>query len=631
MELRPAEQPHVEPGQNVAPSVSPAGLVLIATWQGLATGLIEVGILTLWLQFDGSAILGSLQLSRHFAWMIPLSHLVIFVLISLPALVLGFFRPRLALRITVFAGSFLAYFSLLSMIKGMFSWACALLALGLAYQTTQITLAHISGFRRMVRWTLPALFGLFALCGYLAFDRVILHERRNLAALPAAPANAPNVLFIVLDTVPANRMSLHGYARDTTPNLKRLAARGVKFNEARSPAPWTLPSHASMFTGRWPHELGLEDGRTLDSRWPTLAEFMTKRGYATSGFVGNTYFCNSWYGLARGFLHYEDYYEENVLISPEEALKCTALGRWVIKLVGSSYLSRPESVHFPKDATRVKRDFTRWLDANPTRPFFTFLNYIDAHDPYQPPLDREKHFGLKIESAEDFELIRSWHLLNKSKLTPRELTLVNDAYDDCLAHIDEQIGVLIDDLDRRGRLENTYVVITADHGEQFGDRNLWGHGGSLYRPEMHVPLIVFGPGIPAGKEVAAPISLRDISTTLLELVGASGKPSPFPGRSLVRHWTSDGPITPDTVLCGVDATIKIASTAVWPPSKRGPMASVIVDGYNYIRDALGGEELYRVEGDPTERQNLIASPDVKDVIDRCRAEFKRIYPAGRQK
>ena len=134
------------------------------------------------------------------------------------------------------------------------------------------------------------------------------------------------MLLVVLDTVRADRLSLYGYGRDTTPNLARLAERGVVFNEARSAAPWTLPSHASLFTGRWPHELNVSGDRPLDGTFPTLAEFLAKHGYATAGFVGNTYFCNSWYGLNRGFFHYEDYYEQNIIISPGEALRCYGAG-----------------------------------------------------------------------------------------------------------------------------------------------------------------------------------------------------------------------------------------------------------------------------------------------------------------
>ena len=121
------------------------------------------------------------------------------------------------------------------------------------------------------------------------------------------PAGSPNVLLIVLDTVRADHLSLYGYERPTTPFLERLARRGIRFDQARAAAPWTLASHATMFTGRWPHELDVEWPCPLREDVPTLAEHLGSLGYATAGFVGNTLYCSYDGGLDRGFTHYEDY------------------------------------------------------------------------------------------------------------------------------------------------------------------------------------------------------------------------------------------------------------------------------------------------------------------------------------
>jgi arylsulfatase A-like enzyme len=614
------------------PGSGPFALIATGAWFGLVAGLIEVATVLLWLQIDGSSILGSLQMNRHFLWMIPLSHLVIFSVLAIPTAILAPFRPQSARFLSIFLPCWLGWFSLLSIAQGLHVGARAALGIGLAYQLTPRIISRAAGFAKVVRISLPILLGVVGLLGLGSFDRLVLKERRTLATLPAAAPGAPNVLLIVLDTVRADRLSLYGYGRGTTSNLDRLAARGVVFSEARSPAPWTLPSHATLFTARWPHELGLEDGRTLDSTWPTLAEHLANRGYATSGFVGNTYFCNSWYGLARGFLHYEDYYEENLLVSPEEALRCTALGRWLIRMVGTSYLARPEAVHYPKDAARVRRDFLRWVDDHPDRPFFSFLNFIDAHDPYQTPPGFDHHFGLKPETVDDFNLIRSWNSRDKTTLTPRELTLINDAYDDCLAYVDQQVGGILDDLERRGRLDETVVIITSDHGEQFGDRKLFGHGNSLYRPELHVPLIIAAPGrIPAGRVVSQPVTLRDIPATVVDQLREDTALSPFPGRSLARFWETDSSelLDDEPFLSEIDATRKIAKTPIWPPSRRGPMASLVAEGHVYIRDALGAEELFDIAQDPEERHDLIGNEASRGVLERCRIAFDQLVPAGR--
>ena len=132
------------------------------------------------------------------------------------------------------------------------------------------------------------------------------------AGRPLPPANSPNVLLIVLDTVRADHLSLYGYERPTTPNLEQLGKRGIRFDKARATAPWTLPSHASMFTGRWPHELGEKWMTPLRGNFPTLAEYLGDRGYATAGFVANVGYCSQETGLARGFTHYEDYVLEKL-------------------------------------------------------------------------------------------------------------------------------------------------------------------------------------------------------------------------------------------------------------------------------------------------------------------------------
>ena len=129
---------------------------------------------------------------------------------------------------------------------------------------------------------------------------------------PLPQATAPNVLLIVLDTVRADHLSLYGYERPTSPNLERFARTGIRFDRARATSPWTLPSHASMFTGRWPSELGEEWITPLRSNFPTLAEFLGDHGYATAGFVGNVEYCSAETGLARGFTSYDDYSTEKL-------------------------------------------------------------------------------------------------------------------------------------------------------------------------------------------------------------------------------------------------------------------------------------------------------------------------------
>ena len=153
----------------------------------------------------------------------------------------------------------------------------------------------------------PLLVGAVLAIMLLTFGGRAWSEYRASAALPPAPADARNVLLIVWDTVRAGNLSLHGYGRRTSPNLERLAGRGVRFDQAFATAPWTLPSHSSLFTGRWPHELTADWRSPLDETYPTLAEYLAAHGYDTAGFVANLDYCSRETGLSRGFAHYEDY------------------------------------------------------------------------------------------------------------------------------------------------------------------------------------------------------------------------------------------------------------------------------------------------------------------------------------
>ncbi len=342
------------------------------------------------------------------------------------------------------------------------------------------------------------------------------------------------MLFIVLDTVRAESLSLYGYHRDTSPNLTKLARRGVRFDRARTAAAWTLPSHASMFTGRWPYELSTRPDRPLDTAFPTLAEFLRDNGYATAGFVGNTYFCNRWFGLARGFLHYED-----VAVCLVEILRSSDIGRALVSKIAPSIFTRdrPYAYFNRKDAATINHDFLAWLGGRSKgQPFFAFLNYYDAHDPYISAEGAPRHFGLKPETPQDVAALRDWLHVDKTKVPNRLLQMAIDGYDDGIAYLDDQLGRLFAALDSRGLLDNTLIVITSDHGELHGEHSVYGHGSHLYRAVVNVPLLVVGPRrVPNGAIVAQPVSLRDLPSTVVDLVGFEG-PSPFPGCSLARCW-----------------------------------------------------------------------------------------------
>jgi arylsulfatase A-like enzyme len=510
---------------------------------------------------------------------------------------------------------FVAALAVMLTFRGLTLFASSVFALGLSYQLTTRLLREPRRAGRIVRRALPALTAVAVLLTCLGSGREKLDQGR----LVPAPGGAPNVLFIVLDTVRAESLSTYGYSRDTSPNLTKLAQRGVRFDQARSCAAWTLPSHASMFTGRWPYELSAHPDHPLDATYPTLAEVLRDHGYATAGFVGNTYFCNRWFGIDRGFVHYED-----VAVCLIEIIRSSDMGRALISNVAPSIFTRdrPYAYFNRKDAATVNHDMLSWLDGQPKgRPYFAFLNYYDAHDPYIAAEGAPRHFGLRPETAQEVAALRDWLHVDKTKIPNRLLQMAIDGYDDGIAYLDDQIGRLFAALESRGQLDNTLIVITSDHGELHGEHAAFGHGSHLYRQVVDVPLLVVGPGnVPHARTVAQAVSLRDLPSTVVDLVGLS-QGQPFPGRSLARCWSEQPASPPDDDDFLLSETADELSRA---PADSTRVRSLLHAGKLYIRNKDGSEELYDHKTDPTETHDLSNTNEAAALLTRFRERMKSI-------
>ncbi len=613
------------PDVHASPAGRPFGrlsIFVLSVWFGLSVGLLELA-LTLAQKPLQDPSPGFFRMNRQIVWTIPLFNLALFCGVGLALVLVMRIWPRRGLRLSLAVIGLLAMFTLVLTCRRLNGLACLILACGLTYRLTKRIGTNLAGFRRLVRWSLPVLVaGVAGLVG-VSLGGQILREQWALSTLPVPRVDAPNVLLVVLDTVRADRLSLYGYPRETSPNLARLARHGVTFERARSTAPWTLPSHASMMTGRWPHQLSARLHGPLDATYPTLAESLSAHGYITAGFIANSSYCSAETGLARGFAHYEDHD-----LSPGGFLRTTALGRrvvWQALVYASQWFGgdlRPEPM---KTAERVSTDLLAWLDRQEEpRPFFAFLNFIDAHTPYLPPASFGRHFGLKPESADDLATIDRWFTLDKTKVAPRDIQLAGDAYDDCIAYLDEQLGRMFDELDRRGLTSNTLIIVTADHGEHLGEHDLFGHASSLYDPEIHVPLIVVSPDNPqAGRTIAEPVSLRDLPSTIADLVGLGGSAT-FPGRSLARMWKDNGEVDPTPILSEVDGPAKSTPNLGRSPAFRGPMKAVAIGREVYLRNADGAEEFYDLATDPLQMRNLIHKPEVLARLGSFRITLDRL-------
>jgi arylsulfatase A-like enzyme len=612
-------------------------VLILAAWCGLATGLLEVGARVVCRAINPVNRLYSM--SRHFVWLTPLVNLSLLLGLGLCLAALTRVWPRIGGKIGSRLTCALAILPILMVVvPQVYPEAWFILALGMASWLVPL----IERRPAVVRWrmvqTFPVLLAAVVILACTVFGRDWLKERRE-AARAQPPAGSPNVLFIVLDTVRADRLSLYGYQRPTTPALERLSRRGIRFDSARATAPWTLMSHASFFTGRWPYELDVQWATPLRKKYPMLAEYMGARGYATAGLASNTY-CSYDTGLDRGFTHFEDFVLENLSflrlsVIVEEAVKNTILfGLRYNTGVMNETQKRLRSIFsyaVRRDARSINEGFLNWLDRrrDPARPFFVFLNYLDAHTPYKVPSDQSRRFGRKPQTNEEIWVIYDeWTTLEKRYLPRHYLTLARDCYDSCLAYLDEEIGRLLEDLERRGLLGNTWIVITSDHGEGLGEHDLFEHGESLYMTEIRVPLLIVPPSSEKVERVVREtVSLRDLPATIVELAGL-GNESPFPGKSLSALWTDTGAgysADVSEVLSELPSPSPSDSSHGRSPARRGPLVSLADGELVYIRnEGDGAEEIYNVREDPRELTNRAQSASMRPVLQRFRERMAQI-------
>ncbi len=483
--------------------------------------------------------------------------------------------------------------------------------------------------------------GLVALlAGYVvAVDRF---KQNREADRPLPPANSPNVLLIVLDTVRADRLSLYGRERPTTPVLERLASRGIRFDEARATAPWTLPSHASMFTGRWPHEVGDRWRTPIRGNFPTLAEYLRDQGYSTAGFVANVAYCSQETGLARGFTYYEDYLLDNLAPLRAAALVDDAAGATsgILQALDIPWL-RPMTrfvTHWlelrRKSAASIRRAFLSWLSeqAASRRPFFAFLNFFDSHQLYRLPPEARSRFVTYHVTPEQFRTVYElWQTLDRMTVDPSCLELARDAYDDCVNYLDEQLGLLFDTLQRHGVLDHTLVIVTSDHGEGLGDHDIFDHGESLYRTETRVPLVIRPPaGLDHPVAVGDMVSLRELPATVVDLVGLKAE-SPFSGKSLARFWRSSSSANRDSLGEADPVVSELHESKPARPERapaavpKPPMIALAEDHWVYIRyESDGTEQLFDEHADPQELRDRSRDETVRPILDKFRRQVERL-------
>ncbi len=327
------------------------------------------------------------------------------------------------------------------------------------------------------------------------------------------PADAPDVVFVVMDTVKAENVSAYGYERQTTPVFDAMAGEGVLFEQATAPATWSLPAHASLFTGTLPSVHNAHgETRWLDEKLPTLAQSMSEAGWETRCFTANPHISPS-FGLTRGF-EWSD-----------QAWITGAGGR------GFSFIYRIiDSLGFTaadKGGGQVVDNVASWMASRPddAPPAFVFVNFLEAHFPFHQ-LPEEFRYQYTDEPLSELRAVGqiAFGVQMGRQLTDEEFTRIHqpivDMYDGGVMYTDHLLGQILDNWRQRGTLDETVFVVLADHGEHVGEHGAFGHVSSLYEQDLWVPFAIrYPPRIPAGSRVPEAISTLGTFATIYDLLG----------------------------------------------------------------------------------------------------------------
>jgi len=570
------------------------GFLLVQAHGYLGTGLQRMALLT-----------ATSEASRAISWAFAAA-----LFVGVPALLYGFFRER--------------------------SFAAAALPLALLPLHDLARRATASDPERIVRLFGPlgalvpeharhgaalVAVAILALLPLRVILRALANARRSPLALPVTLAvvaalapgvlhavaartgrpRGPNVLLITIDTLRADHLSAYGYPRATSPFLDSLAARGALFERAMTPSPRTTQAIASIMTSLYPQTHGVRTlWGNLGRERLTLAELFRDAGYATAGFWTTT-FLDEKRGLSQGF----DAYESTAASSDRAEHLTNRAIRWLSRAVGTR-----------RDAARGDR-----------KPFFLWLHYRDPHMPYNPPAEdrafADPAYGGVFREACVFWPTKEIMVYNHLGLIgPADVAQAIALYDGEIRYVDREVRRLVRDVEKRGVLDKTVVVVTSDHGEGLSDHGYYfDHGDLLYDSSLQVPLVIAGPGVPAAR-VREQVALLDLAPTIARLGGVAW-PVDGEGRDLgpvmaraagpegaraVAGGTTEappffaesgenllGPFNPHRHLPGIEGKLRSIRTDCWK--------LILSPQPNGAR----GLELYDLAIDPAETTNVFAS------------------------
>lgn len=385
-----------------------------------------------------------------------------------------------------------------------------------------------------------------------------------------------NLVIVTIDTLRADHLSCYGYAKPTSPRIDEIASKGIFFEKALCQTPQTLPSHASIFTGMHPrthksitHESPVDDDLT------TLAEILKRKGYTTAAFV-SSHVLDSRLNLDQGF---DTYWEIHKVKETKERVK-----------------AQKQAVDLTTEAV------IDWLRGNKHKPFMIWVHWFHPHRPYNPPPAYLKRFAgdyhrPSITDSDTLTMI--WR--HKIELSQSDVNYIVGCYDGEVAFSDEQVGRLVDEIERLGLSKNTIMVITSDHGEILYEHEYYfGHDIALYEECLWIPLIMVGPGpLSRPKRISDPVEAIDIMPTLLDLLKID-KPPQIEGRSLLTLIETKS-----------TSQVEYFFSETFPfPEKGLPRHAVRTRSHKLVWRETEGEivkELYDLVNDPKEKANVFST------------------------
>lgn len=402
----------------------------------------------------------------------------------------------------------------------------------------------------------------------------------------SCPPNC-NVILISVDTLRADHLGIYGYEKQTSPNIDQFAKDAMVFENAFAQSSWTLPSHASMLTGKYSQKLDVE---VLSDRLPEnsgIAEILKSNGYQTAAYTSGS-FINEDHGFARGF----DTFEEN--------------NSW-------------------QDANILTQNAISWLTNNQQNKFFLFLHYFHIHDPYSPKENSAGSIDPNYTGS-----LKSFDISQIVKLNKREITLpqsdlnhLKTLYDAELLELDKELGRIFDLLSETKLIDNSIIIITSDHGEEFGEHGIWGmHAYSLYDELIKVPFIIRVPTFNKPQRIPNLVELTDIVPTITSLLNIKS-PLEFDGQNLLdipsgkvtkTYVYAETFIQKQQMLENIEKGFSIQKINEIPPQiqeglnqqkeQKIKTRMIRTNGFKLIKNFNGSVELYNIKDDPLEKNNL---------------------------